>query len=172
MFLRDACARVGDDELLRVCAALLEVQPDFAIGRCVLGSIAQEVQQDARHVLLVDSYRQLGGVHVQRNIVPHFASHLVHHAFAEGEDVGFLHLVGLGQRVFQGGEFLNVVREGQQGLYARLLGVQRVQRGFHLGGYVADELCLQGIVLIDRLDDLLLFARLHDEAQQYNGAQH
>ena len=113
-----------------------------------------------------------GSIDGQGNIFLCFSLNFVHDSLAEGGDVLLLHFVGFGQGVFQFGQFLDVVGECMQGLYARQRGVERVQCRFHLGGNVLDEFGFQFIVLIGNADGLLLLAGKDDETQQYDSTEY
>ena len=65
-------------------AALLEVEGYLSVCRRVLGSVGQQVEQDMRHVFLVDECIQLRSVDGQRDTALDQGTYLFHQLFAEG----------------------------------------------------------------------------------------
>ena len=65
-----------------------------------------------------------------------------------------------------------MVREIEQGLYLWDAAVEFLEGGLQLGRDVADELRLQGIVLVGQLDVLLLLTGQKDESHEYHAANY
>ena len=97
--------------------ALLEVQRDVTALRGVFGCVVQQVQQDVRHVFLVDLCTHLRGVDGQRDILLHLVANLVHQTLAEGWDRGLFQFYALLGAALQLRQRLDMVGEIGQRLH-------------------------------------------------------
>ena len=152
--------------------AFLEVYRDVSAFGSILSGIGQQVPEDMRDVLLVDHAAHLRSLHGQLNIILYLASNLIEQLFAEGHHLHLFQFHWLIRLALQCSQGLNVAREVLKGLHLRYAAVKLLQRGIQLRRDIADELRLQGIVLIGLFYGILLLARENDVAHQHDSPQH
>ena len=134
--------------------------------------ILQQVGDDFFHMLPVDFHGQLRRVDGYGNLLFHVLLDSLRQAFTESQGIGIFQFIGLGEGVFQHRQLFDVCRKGFQCLHGRQRRVEGIKGRGHLCGDVPYELCLQGIVLVCRLNHFPLLAVLCHETQQDDTSQH